>query len=55
MTRVAAVDLGTNSTRLLIADIENDRLSEALKELAVELTLQRGRQRSGFSARSQRA
>jgi len=34
---------------------ENDRLSEALKELAVELTLHRGRQRSGFSARSQRA
>jgi transposase-like protein len=34
---------------------ENDRLSEALKELAVELTLHRGRQRSGFSARSERA
>ena len=34
---------------------ENDRLSEALKELAVELTLHRGRQRSGFSARSLRA
>ncbi len=34
---------------------ENDRLSEALKELAVELTLHRGRQRSGFSARSPRA
>ena len=28
------------------------RLSEALKELAVELSLHRGRQRSGFSARS---
>ncbi len=38
---------------LLRAD--NDRLSEALKELAVELTLHRGRQRSGFSARSPRA
>ena len=34
---------------------ENDRLSEALKELAVELSLHRGRQRSGFSARSRRA
>jgi transposase len=34
---------------------ENSRLSEALKELAVELTLHRGRQRSGFSARSPRA
>jgi transposase len=38
---------------LLRAD--NERLSEALKELAVELTLHRGRQRSGFSARSPRA
>jgi transposase len=34
---------------------ENDRLSEALKEMAVELTLFRGKQRSGFSARSPRA
>jgi transposase-like protein len=34
---------------------ENERLSEAIKEMAVELTLHRGRQRSGFSARSQRA
>src|SRR5450755_2924843 len=34
---------------------ENDRLGEALKELAVELTLHRGRQRSGYSARSPRA
>ena len=34
---------------------ENDRLSEALKEMAVELTLHRGRQRSGYSARSPRA
>ena len=33
---------------------ENDRLSEALKELAVELSLHRGRQRSGYSARSPR-
>ena len=31
---------------------ENDRLSEALKELAIELSLFRGRQRSGFSARA---
>ena len=35
--------------------VENDRLSEALKEMAVELTLHRGRQRSGDSARSPRA
>jgi transposase-like protein len=34
---------------------ENDRLSEAIKEMAVELTLHRGRQRSGFSARFPRA
>ena len=34
---------------------ENDRLSEALKEMAVELTLHRGKQRSGYSARSPRA
>jgi hypothetical protein len=34
---------------------ENDCFSEALKELAVELTLHRGRQRSGFSALSDRA
>lgn len=34
---------------------ENDRLSEALKEMAIELMLHRGRQRSGFSARSPRA
>ena len=33
---------------------ENDRLGEALKEMAGELTLHRGRQRSGFSARSDR-
>lgn len=33
---------------------ENYRLGEALKEMAVELTLHRGRQRSGFSARSDR-
>ena len=32
--------------------VDNARLSEALKELAVELSLHRGRQRSGFSARS---
>ena len=30
---------------------ENARLSEAIKELAVELSLHRGRQRSGYSAR----
>jgi transposase len=43
------------SVELELLRAENDRLSEALKEMAVELTLHRGRQRSGFSARSPRA
>ena len=34
---------------------ENDRLGEALKEMAIELTLFRGRQRSGYLARSPHA
>ena len=33
---------------------DNARLSAALKELAIEVALLRGRQRSGFSARSPR-
>jgi hypothetical protein len=43
------------AVKLELLRVENDRLSEALKEIAVELTLHRGRQRSGFSAWSQRA
>ena len=35
MTRVAAVDLGTNSTRMLIADVEGDRLSEFVRRLTI--------------------
>jgi len=35
MTRVAAVDLGTNSTRLLVADVEADRLDEVLRLLTI--------------------
>ena len=35
MTRVAAVDLGTNSTRLLVADVEGDRLEEVTRRLAI--------------------
>jgi exopolyphosphatase / guanosine-5'-triphosphate,3'-diphosphate pyrophosphatase len=38
MTRVAAVDLGTNSTRLLVADVEGD---ERLKEVVRLLTITR--------------
>ncbi|MBA2741628.1 MAG: Ppx/GppA family phosphatase [Actinobacteria bacterium] len=35
MTRVAAVDLGTNSTRLLVADVEGDRLEEVVRKLTI--------------------
>jgi len=35
MTRVAAVDLGTNSTRLLIADIKGGELSEVVRRLTI--------------------
>ncbi|MGH3111216.1 MAG: hypothetical protein ACRDQT_09900 [Gaiellaceae bacterium] len=35
MTRVAAVDLGTNSTRLLVADVEGDRLDEVERRLTI--------------------
>lgn len=35
MTRVAAVDLGTNSTRLLVADVEDGALSEVVRRLTI--------------------
>jgi exopolyphosphatase / guanosine-5'-triphosphate,3'-diphosphate pyrophosphatase len=35
VTRVAAVDLGTNSTRLLVADVEDGRLEEVARELTI--------------------
>ncbi len=35
MTRVAAVDLGTNSTRLLVADVEGDRFDEVVRLLTI--------------------
>ena len=35
MTLIAAVDLGTNSTRLLIADIDRDQLSEVVRRLTI--------------------
>ncbi len=35
MTRVAAVDIGTNSTRLLVADIEEERIADVLRRSAV--------------------
>ena len=35
MTRVAAVDLGTNSTRLLVADVEDGRVEELDRETVI--------------------
>ena len=35
MTRVAAVDLGTNSTRLLVADVDGGRLEEIARRLTI--------------------
>jgi exopolyphosphatase/guanosine-5'-triphosphate,3'-diphosphate pyrophosphatase len=35
VTRVAAVDLGTNSTRLLVADVEDGRVDELLRRTIV--------------------
>jgi exopolyphosphatase/guanosine-5'-triphosphate,3'-diphosphate pyrophosphatase len=35
MTRVAAVDLGTNSTRLLVADVDGERLEEVSRRLTI--------------------
>jgi len=33
--RIAAVDLGTNSTRLLVADVDGDRLDEVVRRLTI--------------------
>jgi exopolyphosphatase/guanosine-5'-triphosphate,3'-diphosphate pyrophosphatase len=35
MSRVAAVDLGTNSTRLLVADVEDGRISDVARETRI--------------------
>ena len=35
MTRVAAIDLGTNSTRLLVADVEEDGVTEVVRRSIV--------------------
>jgi exopolyphosphatase/guanosine-5'-triphosphate,3'-diphosphate pyrophosphatase len=35
VTRVAAVDLGTNSTRLLVADVEDGRVDEVVRRLRI--------------------
>ena len=35
MTRVAAIDLGTNSTRLLVADVVNGRVDEVARRLQI--------------------
>jgi exopolyphosphatase / guanosine-5'-triphosphate,3'-diphosphate pyrophosphatase len=35
MSRVAAIDLGTNSTRLLVADVDNGRISDVARETRI--------------------
>jgi exopolyphosphatase / guanosine-5'-triphosphate,3'-diphosphate pyrophosphatase len=35
MSRVAAIDLGTNSTRLLVADVDDGRISELARETRI--------------------
>jgi exopolyphosphatase/guanosine-5'-triphosphate,3'-diphosphate pyrophosphatase len=35
LTRVAAIDLGTNSTRLLVADVEDGQVTEVARRLAI--------------------
>jgi len=35
VTRVAAIDLGTNSTRLLVADVENGHVDEVVRRLQI--------------------
>jgi exopolyphosphatase / guanosine-5'-triphosphate,3'-diphosphate pyrophosphatase len=35
MRRIAAVDLGTNSTRLLVADVDGERLDEVTRRLTI--------------------
>src|SRR6266536_4317012 len=35
MPRVAAIDLGTNSTRLLVADVDNGRIRELERDMRV--------------------
>jgi exopolyphosphatase/guanosine-5'-triphosphate,3'-diphosphate pyrophosphatase len=35
MSRVAAIDLGTNSTRLLVADVESGRISDLARETRI--------------------
>ena len=35
MTRVAAVDIGTNSTRLLVADVEGESVQELNRRLEI--------------------
>ncbi len=46
MTRVAAIDCGTNSIRLLVADLDGDRLTEVVRRMEI-VRLGRGVDRTG--------
>lgn len=46
MTRVAAIDCGTNSVRLLVADLDGDRLSDVVRRLEI-VRLGQGVDRTG--------
>jgi exopolyphosphatase / guanosine-5'-triphosphate,3'-diphosphate pyrophosphatase len=46
VTRVAAVDCGTNSVRLLVADIEGDRLTDVIRRMEI-VRLGQGVDRTG--------
>lgn len=46
MTRVAAIDCGTNSIRLLVADVSGDRLTDVIREMEV-VRLGQGVDRTG--------
>src|SRR5262249_42174207 len=46
VTRVGAIDCGTNSIRLLVADVERDRLTEVVRRMEI-VRLGRGVDRTG--------
>ena len=52
MTRVAAVDLGTNTTRLLVADVEGGRVDELERALDDHAPRRGGRRGAGSCSRA---